>query len=204
MTTRRIPSGQRPARRPGQPGRAGSRITGRDLGLRAERSTTARYTRGADAPRSATRPAAARRAAAGGATTRTSAPQPRRFTGRATALLAVFVALALAYTYPVRVYLGQQADIAEMEAAQAAQRERIGDLSEQAALWKDPAYIEIQARERFYMVRPGDKLVVVLVDAEGAARDAGIAPKAAPKPAEPWYDMLWSSVRAANEEGPAR
>ncbi|RKR90231.1 cell division protein FtsB [Micromonospora pisi] len=203
MTTRRIPSGQRPARRPGQPGRVASRVTGRDPGARSERGTTARYSRGADAPRSATRPAAARRAAAGGGTTRTSAPQPRRFTGRATALFAVFVALALAYTYPVRVYLGQQADIAQLEAAQAAQREHIGDLSDEAALWKDPAYVSIQVRERFYMVRPGDKLVVVLNDPEGAARDAGAAPATAPKPAEPWYDMLWSSVRAANEEGPA-
>ncbi|MEV4631569.1 septum formation initiator family protein, partial [Micromonospora sp. NPDC049523] len=144
------------------------------------------------------------RAAAGTVGRRTYAPQPRRFTGRATALFAVFVALALAYTYPVRVFLGQQADIARMEAEQQAQREHIGELSEEAKLWKDPAFITTKAKERFYMVRPGEQLLVILTDPEGAARDAGTTAEPAPKPAEPWYDMLWSSVQAANEEGPAR
>ncbi|WP_329107393.1 septum formation initiator family protein [Micromonospora sp. NBC_01699] len=206
MTARRIPSGQRPARRPGQPGRGGgTRGTGRESSARLpSRGISTRTPRGTDSPRSATRPAAARRAAAAGATKRTSAPQPRRFTGRATALFAVFVALALAYTYPVRVYLGQQADIARMEAEQQAQREHIGELSQQAELWQDPAFITTKAKERFFMVRPGERLLVILTDPEGAAREAGDAAAPAPKPAEPWYDTLWSSVRAANEEGPAR
>lgn len=205
MTSRRIPSGQRPARRPGQSGRGGgARTTARDWAAKLEpRGISTRSLRGTDAPRSATRPAAARRAAAGGAAKRTSAPQPRRFTGRATALFAVLIALALAYTYPVRLYLGQQTDIAQIEANQQAQRARIDELSQEAALWKDPEYLTTKAKERFYMVRPGERLLVILTDPEGAARDAGVTAQAAPKPAEPWYDMLWSSVRAANEEGSA-
>jgi cell division protein FtsB len=207
VTSRRIPSGQRPARRPGQAGRGGgARTTARDPGARLEpRGVSTRTTgssRGTDAPRSATRPAAARRATATGAAKRTSAPQPRRFTGRATALCAVLVALALTYTYPARLYLSQQTEIARIEAAQQAQREHIGELSQQAALWKDPAYIATEAKERFYLIRPDEALLVVLTDPEGAARDAGVPP-ATPKPPEPWYDMLWSSVRAANEERPA-
>jgi cell division protein FtsB len=131
---------------------------------------------------------------------RTTAPQPRRYTGRVAVLVGVLVALALAYTYPVRVYLDQQSDIARMEADLRAQRELIGDLEEEAALWDDPEYVKIQARERFYMVLPGEVPLVVLTDQEGAARDAGIDPKAAEQTSpEPWYDTLWSSVRAANE-----
>ncbi|WP_328340057.1 septum formation initiator family protein [Micromonospora sp. NBC_00421] len=198
MQQRRTPGGQRPARRPtGRPG--GARTPLRDGGVRAEaRATTAR-SRSADGVRSASRPAAARRTAAGGTIRRLTAPHPRRFTGRATVLFAVLLALALAYTYPVRVYLDQQVDIERMEASQAAQREEIADLSAQAAKWQDPEYIKIKARERFYMVAPGETPVIVLNDVDGAARDAaGGRPSGPPKAPDPWYDTLWSSVRAAN------
>ncbi|MER7415300.1 septum formation initiator family protein [Micromonospora peucetia] len=206
MQQRRTPGGQRPARRPtGRPGGArGARTSVREGGIRAEpRATAGRApgaNRGAEGVRSANRPAAARRTAAG-TVKRLSAPRSRGLTGRATVLFAVLIALALAYTYPVRVYLDQQTDIERMEAAQADQRKAIEELSEKAAKWQDPEYIKIQARERFFMGPPGETLLVVLSDPEGAARDAGAS--AAPStPAEPdsWYDTLWSSVQAANSE----
>lgn len=208
MQQRRTPGGQRPARRPGQPGRSGGArarsSSVREGGVRAEpRGAAGRSAapRGAEGVRSANRPAAARRTAAGGSVKRLSAPQPRRFTGRATVLFAVLIALALAYTYPVRVYLDQQADIERMEASQADQRKRIEDLSAEAAKWQDPAYIESQARERFFMGKPGETLLVVLSDPEGAAKDAGRGAKpASPKAPDPWYDTLWSSVQAANAD----
>ncbi|AXH94464.1 septum formation initiator family protein [Micromonospora aurantiaca] len=209
MQQRRTPGGQRPARRPGQPGRTGGarvRSTARDNGVRAEARAAGRSpgaSRATDGVRSASRPAAARRTAAGGPVKRLTAPQPRRFTGRATVLFAVLIALALAYTYPVRVYLDQQADIERMEAAQAAQRAEIDRLTAEAAKWKDPEYVKTQARERFFMGKPGETLLVVLSDPEGAAKDAGKGAKpGAPKPPEPWYDTLWGSVRAANAERP--
>lgn len=206
MTQRRTPGGQGPARRTGLSGRAsGARGTGsgRDPRLRDPRSAGSGRTSGsvrrADAPRSANRPAAARRATAGAAK-RTAAPRPRRFTSRVTVLAAVLIALALGYTYPIRVYLNQQSDIARLEAAQKAQREHIGRLSEEAALWQDPEYIKIQAKQRFYMVLPGEVPLVVLTDPEGAAREAGVDPRAASAvPRNPWYDTLWSSIQAANE-----
>ncbi|MFG1952183.1 septum formation initiator family protein [Micromonospora sp. NPDC048830] len=209
MQQRRTPNGQRPARRPGHPGRpGGSRARGsaRD-GVRADQRAAGRSpstVRATDGVRSANRPAAARRTGAGGGVKRVSAPHPRRFTGRATVLFAVLIALALAYTYPVRVYLDQQADIERMQASQEAQREHIAKLSDRAAKWRDKEYIRIQARERFGMVYPGEVPVIVLYDPEGAARDAaGGAPPAPPTDPEPWYDTLWSSVHAANAERPA-
>ncbi|KKK06656.1 septum formation initiator family protein [Micromonospora sp. HK10] len=209
MQQRRTPGGQRPARRPGQAGRPGGarvRSTVRDGGVRAEPRAAGRSpgaTRGTDGVRSASRPGAARRTGAGGTVKRLTAPQPRRFTGRATVLFAVLIALALAYTYPVRVYLDQQADIERMEASQADQRRRIEELTAEAAKWQDPAYVETQARERFFMGRPGETLLIVLSDPEGAAKDAGKGARPGPpKAPEPWYDTLWSSVRAANAERP--
>jgi cell division protein FtsB len=190
MTQRLTPGGQRPARRSGQRSRAAPPRTGRPVARGAEAKESA------DTGRSANRPAARR-----APVRRTNAPQPRRFTGRATVLLVVLIALALGYTYPVRVYLTQQSDIARMEQAQAEQRQRIGELSEQAALWKDSKYIEIQARKRFYMVRPGEVPLVVLTGPGDAARDTGVPADAGKsQPADPWYDTLWSSIQAADAE----
>lgn len=212
MTQRRTPGGQGPARRPARPGRAGASRAGagrgngifdRDPRARDTRVASSPRTGGsgrrADLPRSANRPAAARRATVGAAK-RTTAPQPRRFTSRVTVLAAVLIALALAYTYPVRVYLNQQSDIARLEAAQEAQRRHIGKLTKEAALWQDPEYIKIQAKQRFYMVLPGEVPLVVLTDPEGAAREAGVDPAAASAiPHRPWHDTLWASIEAANE-----
>ncbi|MFV2107007.1 MULTISPECIES: septum formation initiator family protein [unclassified Micromonospora] len=225
MPQRRTPSGQGPARRPGQPGRSGSRgplrLAGRDSGSRADQRGRATRSAGADrvvAPRSAAgrsgdpgrpasrRPAAGRRVP-GGPVKRTTAPQPNRFTGRATVLLVVLVALALAYTYPVRVYLAQQSDIARIEQAQQAQRERIAELNAQAERWQDPDFIRIEAKRRFYMVYPGEVPLLVLHDPDGAARDSGEPVEPAGErdgPAGPWYDTLWSSVQAADAEGISR
>jgi cell division protein FtsB len=144
------------------------------------------------------RPAAARRATAAGATKRTVATRPRAFTGRATVLVIVLVALALAYTYPVRVYLAQESQIAEMKAAQATQREVIAEKAEEVAKWQDPEYIRQQARGRLFYVLPGETPLIILDDPEGAARDAGQPPPAAAP--DRWYDTLWSSVEAANSE----
>ncbi|MEU8422545.1 septum formation initiator family protein [Micromonospora sp. NPDC048835] len=212
MQQRRTPGGQRPARRPGQSGRPGggraTRGSVREAGVRAEPRAAGRApgaARGAEGVRSANRPAAARRTAAGGGVKRLAAPRPRRFTGRATVLFAVLIALALAYTYPVRVYLDQQANIERMEAAQAAQEREIAKLAERAAKWQDKAFIETQARERFFMGRPGEKMMVVLHDPEGAARDAGkSAGPAAPPGPTTWYDTLWSSVQAADSQQPGK
>lgn len=192
MTQRRTPSGQGPARRPGRTSRPTTRVRVRDT---ASTRIEPRATTG----KARARPAAARRtAAAGGPTKRTVATRPRALTGRATVLAVVLVALALAYTYPVRVYLAQESQIAEMQAAQAAQRAVIAEKAEEVAKWDDPRYVEIQARERLFYVRPGEVPLLVLNDPVGAARDAGGQPPAAAP--DRWYDTLWSSLEAANSE----
>jgi cell division protein FtsB len=195
MTQRRTPSGQGPARRPGQAGRPSARSTARPTAAtRVEpRATVTRI------PVSrATRPAAARRTTTTGATKRTVAARPKAFTGRATVLIVVLVVLALAYTYPVRVYLAQESQIGKMEAAQAAQQQKINGLTEEVAKWQDDAYVKIQARDRLFYVERGETPLLVLNDPVGAARDAGKPmPQTAP---DRWYDTLWGSVAAANAE----
>ena len=200
MTQRRTPpgarglSGQGPSRRPGAAARPTTRVRTRDAASTGvePRATVSRV------PASRARPAAARRTAATGATKRTVATRPKAFTGRATVLVVVLVTLALAFTYPVRVYLAQESKIAEMQAAQAAQREVIADKAEEVAKWQDPEYVRGQARARLFYVLPGETPLIILDDPEGAARDAGRPPPAVAP--DRWYDTLWSSVEAANSE----
>ena len=211
MTQRRTPSGQGPARRPGQAGRpggrTGARVTSRDTATRLEpRTGTGRVppsrTAGAGRPeasRSGSRPAAARRAAATGATKRTVAQRPRAFTGRATVLIVVLITLALGYTYPVRVYLEQESEIARMKADQSAQQAVIAGLSETALKWQDDEFVKIEARKRLYYFEPGEVPLLVFNDPVSAARDAGLDPGASAGP-DRWYDTLWSSIEAANAE----
>jgi cell division protein FtsB len=204
MTQRRTPSGQGPARRPtGHAGRPGSRTAARPARSRDTAATRIEprrtpATRTTSGIRSGSRPAAARRAAATGATKRTVATRPKAFTGRATVLIVVLVALALAYTYPVRVYLAQESQIAQMQADQAAQQARIKGLTEEVEKWKDEEYVRTQARDRLFYVRPGEVPLLVLNDPAGAARDAGKS--AAAETQNRWYDTLWGSVAAANSE----
>jgi cell division protein FtsB len=182
-TQRRVPSGQGPARRPGS---ARVRATGSP---RVQTRTRAR-------------PAQSRRTANAGSgpAKRTAAPRPRALTGRAMVLIFVFVALALAYTYPLKVYLAQKSQIAQLRAEQAVKREQIADDSQQLQKWNDPEYIRAQAREKLFYVRPGEIPLLVLNDPVGAAREAGRKPPAAAP--DRWYDTLWSSVRAADAESP--
>lgn len=111
-------------------------------------------------------------------------------------LIAVFVALALAYTYPLRVYLAQKSQIAQLEADQAAQRKAIEAKSIDLQKWKDPEYLRAQARQQLFYVDPGDTPLLVM--------PADPADKSASKPAAPapdrWYETLWSSVEAADAE----
>jgi hypothetical protein len=114
-------------------------------------------------------------------------------------LLVILTALALGYTYPVRVYLDQEAEITRIEAAQEAQQARIDSLREEVAKWQDDEYVRIQAKRRFYFVRPGE-IPLVVWDSEKAPGDQGAGAAASDTPAQPWYDTLWSSIEAADRE----
>jgi len=106
------------------------------------------------------RPAGARRTT--GTTTGRRPTSPNRLTGRATVLVLVLSALLLAYAYPVRIYLNQQAEIAALRAHQRQQQAHIADLRAESAKWNDPAYVEAQARSRLQMGRPGETLYIVV------------------------------------------
>jgi cell division protein FtsB len=156
---------------------------------------------GKDNGRSQSRPATARRSAAADAAKRTTAPAPRRLSGRAMAIGLVLLALMLAYAYPVRLYLNQRAQIQQLELSQAQQRATIGQLATESAKWNDPAYVKAQARARFQMVEPGTKAYLVL-PAPQTAPPAGAVADPTTTPGT-WYGVLWSALRTADHpDGP--
>jgi hypothetical protein len=108
------------------------------------------------------------------------------------------LALLLAYAYPVRVYLSQQAEIAALEQHQVLQRDQIDRLTQERAKWNDDQYVIAQARSRLHYVLPGETPYVVL-GGDQAPNTASAKPGAGGKPAKhPWYGGLWSSIGAAN------
>ena len=220
----RAPGRAGPPRRPGPHRTAGRSATGRpSTGARfpsggpatiplprqsdpraasAARGATQHRGAAPEPARSAARPAGTRRPAAPGAARRTNAPQPHRFTGRTTVLGLVLGALLLAYAYPVRIYMEQQSRIAALEASQAAQQERIKQLTDESAKWEDPTFVASQAKETLQMVKPGDTVYFVTRAAPTASAtpdpDAGRA-----RSTGPWYGQLWSSLQAADKPRPA-
>lgn len=157
------------------------------------------------APGRASRPAA-RRPAGGssGAATRTSAPRPPgRFTGRAVVLAVVLLVLALSYVLPLRIYLGQQAEMSQLRDSQSAQRDHIAELETEAARWADDEYVRIQARKRLHLVEPGEVPMIVVWD-DAAFDDGDREPGRVSSGHTPWWQSLWSGVRAADrgEHGP--
>jgi hypothetical protein len=114
----------------------------------------------------------------------------------------VLVGLLLAYAYPVRVYLAQQAEIAGLEQQQAEQRRRIEALAEERAKWDDPQFVVARARKDLHYILPGEKPYVPLPDPATAGQQQDKGPTGA-LPQDPWYGKLWSSVRAADRPGTA-
>lgn len=207
MNQRRTPSGQGPARG----GAGGSPASGgRPTGPGASRRSTERTAAPDVSPRRSGRYAVAEPSVASdhragprpnrigirravGPARRTSAPRgPIRVSGRAAALGVLLFALTLAYAYPLRVYLAQQAEVSQLEADQRAQREHIEQLTEQIARWNDDEYVIAQARSRLQLVRAGEQVYVVGVDPSTNV-DSGTPPPST------WYQQVWSSLQTADD-----
>lgn len=126
---------------------------------------------------------------------------PWQMSGRTAIVALVLSALALSYAYPVRTYLEQRSEINALQEAQSQQRERIEELEDERTKWEDPEYVRAQARDRLLLVAPGEELVIIIDDPEGAAADSGESPE--PEPEQDWYEDLWDSFAEADQTGPS-
>ncbi|MFF5184092.1 septum formation initiator family protein [Streptomyces sp. NPDC000345] len=112
-----------------------------------------------------------------------------RLTGRAALLALVLCTLIVALAYPMRQYVSQRAEIADLEREREQARERVEQLRDLKARWQDDAYAEQQIRERLHYVMPGETGFVV-IDPDAATKtraDHGAADR-------PWYSNVWDGV----------
>jgi cell division protein FtsL len=92
-----------------------------------------------------------------GAATRTRSVGGRaKPTARAALLVVVVMVLGLAFVYPARQYLGERAQITDLQRQAHALEVQNTTLEHQVTELHDPAYLERLARECLGMIRPGD------------------------------------------------
>jgi cell division protein FtsB len=120
-------------------------------------------------------------------------------TGRAAMLALVVCMLAISLAYPLREYLAQRSDIGEQRSEVAAQERRVAELEKARDRWRDPAYVEAQARERLHYVMPGETSYVVLEADEAPAPDGVVRKVPVDVERSPWFADLWHSVEAAGK-----
>ena len=118
------------------------------------------------------------------------------------AVLASLVALLAVLLVPtVRAYLGQRSEIASLQQQVTGQERSVADLQAQQERWKDPAYVEQQARQRLKFVKVGEKAYTV-IDAQPQSADVPVIRAASGVPDDlPWYSAVWGSVHAADVPG---
>ncbi|KPN19043.1 hypothetical protein AO716_07210 [Arthrobacter sp. Edens01] len=120
-------------------------------------------------------------------------PVPAKsFSGRLLALGIVMVVITVLLAPSVRTFLQQRSEIAALEAEIAEEQKTGQELEQTLDRWEDPAYIKAQARERIFLVMPGETRY--LVKGENGVNDVE-EEAAADGPADlEWVDALWDSV----------
>lgn len=124
-----------------------------------------------------------------------------RLTGRAAILVVVLAVLIVSYASSLKAYLNQRHDTKTLQTQIAQRQQHIDELQDQLDRWKDPAYVEQQARVRFGYTKPGSTSYVAL-DEHGNKIESSVDlddPKKVGRAREPvaWWENAWSSVKVA-------
>ncbi|MBT2213889.1 MULTISPECIES: septum formation initiator family protein [Actinomadura] len=116
-------------------------------------------------------------------------------TSRAAILAVVVCAIALSLAYPVREYIAQRKEIADLQHKESVARRQVDELAQRKQQLGDKSYIEREATRRLHYCRPDVKCYTVL---GGGGEGEQEARKGRPPSKPPWYETLWRSVEAAD------
>ncbi|MBA8948421.1 septum formation initiator family protein [Actinomadura namibiensis] len=116
-------------------------------------------------------------------------------TSRAAILAVVVCAIALSLAYPVREYIAQRQEIAELQAEEREARKQVEQLAQRKQQLGDKSYIEREAKRRLHYCMPGEKCYIVL---DGGGGNGQQASPGGPASRPPWYETLWRSVETAD------
>jgi cell division protein FtsB len=121
-----------------------------------------------------------------------------RLSGFALSLLLLIVAALVVLAPNLKTLVEQRQQIAELQTQVDDAKSAVTDLKGEVDRWKDPAYIESQARNRLYYVFPGDVSYLVIGEASGAKTEDGqpISDKIQTTKVD-WMRSLLSSVYTA-------
>ncbi|GAA2882410.1 septum formation initiator family protein [Streptomyces mexicanus] len=119
-----------------------------------------------------------------------------RLTGRAALLALVLCSLVVALAYPMRQYVSQREDIADLKRQKRQAQERVQQLRDLKARWQDDAYAEQQIRQRLHYVLPGET-GYTMVD-PGTAKQSRAEQGTARRP---WYINVWYGVDKSDAAG---
>ena len=115
-------------------------------------------------------------------------------------LVLVLAVLMVSYASSLRAFLEQREHLSSLRASIAESSTNIDDLEREKQRWEDPAYVEMQARQRFGWVMPGE-IGFQVIDENGnpLADDNSLTdPDAVVEVDKPlWWESAWGSVEAA-------
>ncbi|MFV2196059.1 FtsB family cell division protein [Nocardiopsis sp. LOL_012] len=117
-------------------------------------------------------------------------------TSRAAILAVVVCVIALSLAYPLREFILQRSQIAELRDQQARMEESVGELQAREDELVRDEYVEREARTRLHYQYPGETAYIVIRpdDEEAGPGEA--------EPDTPWFTTLWDSVEEADDPSP--
>ncbi|MBW4032541.1 MAG: septum formation initiator family protein [Acidobacteria bacterium] len=121
-----------------------------------------------------------------------------RLSGFALSLLLLIVAALVVLAPSLRTLVAQRQQIAALQSQVDDAKTAVTNLTGEVDRWKDPAYVESQARNRLYYVFPGDVSYLVTGEASGTPKPGGQPISARIQTTQvDWMRTLLSSVYTA-------
>lgn len=127
----------------------------------------------------------------------------RALSGRGLALAGAVVVVIAMFVPTANAWVQQQQQVRALEKQIDQDRGDVNGLEAEQKRWKDPAYLEQQAREKQFYVRPGEKAHVVIdpsAEKQSGPETVAEGEVALPKNDRPWYDELVDSLRRVGTE----
>ena len=121
----------------------------------------------------------------------------RGVTARFIAISVVIFIIALTIAPPAQRFFTQRAQINAVQAEIENRKARLAEAEIELQKWRDPNFVQSQARERLHFVLPGERqYIVVGVETTQSAADKKKTPVATKQfGSAPWYTKLISSIQ---------
>jgi len=97
-----------------------------------------------------------------------------RLSGFALSMLLLLVAALVVLAPGLKTLIEQRQQITQLEQSVQDAQDAVDELEGEVDRWRDPAYIEAEARDRLYYVYPGDITFLVIGDEEGGPTQGGL------------------------------